>query len=134
LKTSYATSTSIPAAKIKILFKKKPVTDSKTVAEVIGGDAGAEVEFGVMVMGGAVAGGTPVTSPPAAVPSEAEKGLAAEKSEEATVPAAQGPSGKDVVNDEFWSDLRGFVVQRIRDENEGDKMVGVFRSAWDNSR
>jgi hypothetical protein len=65
-----------------------------------------------------------------------EKGLAAEKSEEVDTarPAAQGPSGKDVVNDEFWSDLRGFVVQRIRDEKEGDKMTGVFKSAWESRR
>jgi len=88
-----------------------------------------------MVMGGAVAGGTPVASPPAAVPSEAEKGLAGDKFEGGgTVPAAQGPSGKEVVNDEFWQDLRGFVVQRIRDEKEGDKMLGVFKSAWESDR
>ncbi|KAF2680220.1 hypothetical protein K458DRAFT_312325 [Lentithecium fluviatile CBS 122367] len=135
LKSSYATSTSLPASKIKILYKKKPVTDSKTVAEVIGSDAGTEVEFGVMVMGSATAGGTPVASPPAAVPSEAEKGLADAKYEGGgAVPAAQGLSGKEAVNDAFWEDLRGFVVQRIRDEKEGDRLVGIFKSAWENNK
>lgn len=132
LKTAYATQTSIPAAKIKILYKKKPVTDSKTVAEVVGSDAGSEVEFGVMVLGGAVA--TPVQSPPAVAPVEEEKGLASGSvaaAAENAGPAAQGPSGKDVVNEAFWEDLKGFVVQRIRDEKEGERLVGVFKSAWE---
>ncbi|KAL5425102.1 hypothetical protein PMIN06_007954 [Paraphaeosphaeria minitans] len=138
LKTAYAAQTSLPAAKIKILYKKKPVADSKTVAEVVGVDAAAEVEFGVMVLGGAVAGGTPVQSPPALAPAE-EKGLAVtvaagaaeEVKEKTETPGAQGPSGKAVVNDGFWVDLKGFVVQRIRDEKEGQRMVGVFKSAWE---
>ncbi|KAF2446526.1 hypothetical protein P171DRAFT_385518 [Karstenula rhodostoma CBS 690.94] len=137
LKTAYAAQTSIPAAKIKILYKKKPVTDSKTVAEAVGVDAGAEVEFGVMVLGGAVA--TPVQSPPAVAPGEEEKGLAGATAgevvkERTEMPGAQGPSGKAVVNEEFWEDLKGFVVQRIRDENEGERMVSVFKSAWDKER
>ncbi|KAJ4353684.1 uncharacterized protein N0V89_005414 [Didymosphaeria variabile] len=132
LKSAYSTKTSIPAAKIKILYRKKPVTDSKTVAEVLGSDAGSEVEFGVMVLGGAVA--TPVQSPPAAAPGEEEKGLAsgaAQDESKAEAPAAQGPSGKEVVNESFWEELRGFVVQRIRDEKEGERLVGVFKSAWE---
>ncbi|KAK7184264.1 hypothetical protein PSPO01_09641 [Paraphaeosphaeria sporulosa] len=134
LKSAYAAQTSIPPAKIKILYKKKPVTDSKTVAEVVGVDAGTEVEFGVMVLGGAVAGGTPVQSPPAVAPGEEEKGLAGavdQGTSKTETPGAQGPSGQAVVNAEFWDDLKGFVVQRIRDEKEGDRMVGVFKSAWE---
>lgn len=139
LKTAYATASSLPASKIKILFKKKPVVDSKTVAEVVGADAAGEVEFGVMVMGGAAAAGggasasaSPVTSPPAVAPSEAEKGLAGGATAAA---AAQGPSGKEVVaEDAFWEDLRGFVLQRIRDEKEGNRLVGVFREAWEKSK
>ena len=110
--------------------------DSKTVLEVIGTDAGSEVEFGVMVMGGAVAGGagTPVTSPPAVAPNEAEKGLTGEQQADASA-AAQGPSGKEVVaGNEFWEDLRGFLVQRIRDEKEGERLAGVFKGAWENNK
>ncbi|KAJ4302615.1 hypothetical protein N0V90_001504 [Kalmusia sp. IMI 367209] len=132
LKTAYAAQTQIPATKIKILYKKKPVADTKTVAEVVGSDVGSEVEFSVMVLGGAVAGQSPVQSPPAAAPSEIEKGLG---SATGTVPAAQGPSGKEVVAEEaFWEDLKGFVVQRIRDEKEGERLVGVFKSAWEKDR
>lgn len=130
LKQAYSTSSSIPVAKIKILWKKKPVTDSKTVAEVIGQDAGSEVEFSVMVLGGAV-GGTPVTSPPPVAPSEAEKGLAGV----GAGPAAQGPSGKEIVaSGEFWDDLKGFMMQRIKDEAEGERLTGVFKAAWEKDR
>ena len=135
LKSSYASSTSIPAAKIKILYKKKPVTDSKLVSEIIGADSGAEVEFGVMVMGGATAGvaspsvESPAESPAAVAPSESEKGLAG------TGAAAVGPSGKEVVaTDEFWGDLKNFVLQRIKDEQEGERLVGVFKKAWEADR
>lgn len=144
LKQQYATQTSIPAAKIKILYKKKPVTDSKTVAEVIGAGAGGEVEFGVMVMGmgGGIASpalGTPVGTPPAVAPSEADKGLAGtvgstEKLSDARA-VVTGPSGKDVVaTDEFWGDLNNFVLQRIKDEAEGERLVGVFKSAWEQNK
>ncbi|KAJ4987439.1 hypothetical protein SVAN01_07039 [Stagonosporopsis vannaccii] len=145
LKSQYATSTGIPAAKIKILYKKKPVTDSKLVSEIVGAEAAADVEFGVMVMGGATAGSatpsaeSPVESPAAAAPSESDKGLAgAGAGANLGAPggaAAVGPSGKDVVaTDEFWGDLKNFVLQRIKDEQEGERLVGVFRKAWDDSR
>ncbi|KAH7074661.1 cell-cycle control medial ring component [Paraphoma chrysanthemicola] len=132
LKIHYATHASLAASKIKILYKKKPVPDSKTVAEVLGENTSGDVEFGVMVMAGAAVG-TPVTSPPAVAPSEAEKGLAGGQSEGG--PAAQGPSGKDVVaTDEFWSDLRGFILQRTRDEAEAERLGGIFRSAWESNK
>jgi hypothetical protein len=137
LKSAYSTSTSIPAAKIKILYRKKPAADSKTVAEIIGQDAGQAVEFTVMILGGAVS--TPVTSPPAVAPSEADKGLGSTRAGDVEMSGtdtvgsvAQGPSGKEVVGgEEFWSDLRGFVVQRLRDEKEGERLVDVFRRAWE---
>lgn len=136
LKQTYASATSIPVSKIKILWKKKPATDSKTVAEVIGQDAGSEIEFSVMVLGGATATvASPVTSPPAVAPSEAEKGIGEGPGASVGGPAAQGPSGKEVVaTPEFWDDLKGFVFQRIRDEAEGERLVGVFKSAWEKDR
>ncbi|KAJ4333245.1 hypothetical protein N0V95_009465 [Ascochyta clinopodiicola] len=144
LKQQYSTATSIPATKIKILYKKKPVTDSKLVSEVIGADAGADVEFGVMVMGGAAAGGaatpsaeSPVASPAAVAPSESDKGLAGAGANVGAAGGATavGPSGKELVaTDEFWADLNNFVLQRIKDEHEGERLVGIFRKAWEADR
>ncbi|KAF1829683.1 hypothetical protein BDW02DRAFT_560608 [Decorospora gaudefroyi] len=142
LKQHYATQTSIPANKIKILYKKKPVADSKTLAEVVGADAGPEVEFGVMVMGGGAAGGgggTPVTSPPAvAPPTESEKGLASAGETSAGMAhgtAGVSASGKEIVaTEEFWGDLKTFVLQRIKDAEEGERLVAVFRGAWEENK
>ncbi|KAF2738657.1 hypothetical protein EJ04DRAFT_42513 [Polyplosphaeria fusca] len=106
LKERYSAASSVPTGRIKILYKKKPAVDSKTVAEVIGSEAGASVEFSVMLMGGAVFGGSAaVPSPPAAAPSEA-----------------------------FWEDLKGFVLQRIRDEKEGERLVELFKGAWEKDK
>ena len=132
LKAAYASCTDISANKIKILYKKKPVPDSKTVGEVVGSDAGSEVEFGIMVLGGAVvssasASQSSMQSPPVAASKEDEDAL----HDQAAASAAQGPSGREVVNEDFWSDLKGFVVQRIRDEKEGERLVRVFKSAWE---
>lgn len=100
------------------------------MAEVVGQDSvSGPVEFSVMLLGGAVAAPPAVTSPPAVAPGEAEKGLGAGG------PAAQGPSGKEVVaSQEFWDDLRGFVIQRIRNEEEGSRLAGVFKAAWEKDR
>lgn len=143
LKQQYATQASLSAAKIKILYKKKPVTDSKTLLEVIGTDAGTEVEFSVMVMGGAAAatsspaaGNTPVASPPAvAPPTESEKGLASAGETSAGTASAGTMSGKDIVaTEEFWGDLKTFILQRTKDEQEGERLVGVFKTAWEQNK
>jgi hypothetical protein len=146
LKQHYSTESSIPASKIKILYKKKPVADSKTLVEVIGSEAEAEVEFGVMVMGGAGGGAAGsgvsspavVQSPPAvAPPMESEKGLASagETSAGTATGTSAGGSGKEVVaTSEFWADLRNFVLQRTKDEVESERLVGVFRGAWEGSK
>lgn len=131
LKAAYASRADVSAAKIKILYKKKPVPDSKTVIEVVGNDVEGEIEFGIMVLGGGVVASpappSPAQSPPASAPKEDDK----DSQNQPTGSAAQGPSGKEVVNEEFWSDLKGFVVQRIRDEGEGERLVRVFKSAWE---
>jgi hypothetical protein len=49
--------------------------------------------------------------------------------------AAVGPTGKDIVaTDEFWGDLKNFVLQRIKDEHEGERLVGVFKKAWESNQ
>ncbi|KAK8094367.1 hypothetical protein PG997_001052 [Apiospora hydei] len=70
---------SVPLEKIKMLYKKKPVVDSKVLKELAEEGGPTTLEFSVM-----------------------------------------GTSGSDTLESpEFWDDLKGFLLQRIRDEKEG---------------
>ncbi|KAI9370518.1 cell-cycle control medial ring component [Aspergillus egyptiacus] len=127
--------------KIKILYKKKPVTGTgKTVAEVVrdaGEDellsGGGSVEFGVMVMGGArvVEGG-------GAEGQEENEGQVhghMTGASETTAKAAVGPSGQAVLETEqFWDDLQGYLGQRLKDAEEAERLRGLFKEAWISSR
>ncbi|KIW09597.1 uncharacterized protein PV09_00466 [Verruconis gallopava] len=120
LKSAYAVKSGAPIDKIKLLYNKKPTTDSKTLKDLLGDTAEStkEVEFTVMVMGGIPAGVSPRIQSP-------------ELATESVAPAAQGVSGADVLKEEeFWRDLHGFLQQRIRDESEALRLSSLFRSAW----
>jgi hypothetical protein len=112
LKEKYARKWKVNTDKVKLLYAKKPVSDSKTMADIVGdGELDGEVvEFNVMLMGGVTPGG--------------EK-----KVEKVTKPSvAVGLSGKDMLGtDEFWDDLKGFLVQRLKDEDEGERLAKVFK-------
>lgn len=97
---------------IRILYKKKPCSDSKSVKEIVGdADIGEEVEFTVMVIGGLVA---PVGQ---------------QAADTGTI--SQRPSGEEVLrSEEFWGDLKGFLVQRVRDEEKAIEAFNVFRDGW----
>ncbi|KUI63201.1 hypothetical protein VP1G_10316 [Cytospora mali] len=123
LKSSVSSETSIPTDKIKVLHKKKPVSDSKVLKDLLGDDE-TSVEFSVMVLGGAAA---------------AAGGAKTEEKEPAATAAggavAQGLSGEAVLStDAFWTDLRGFLSQRIRDEKITEELFAKFLSSWDSSR
>jgi hypothetical protein len=114
--------------KVKILWERKPVGDSKTVKEVVGEDAkaGSEVEMGVMFMG-----------QPTLAPGGGNKEVsAAEQTEETTgkakdAPVPQGDHGEAVLEtEEFWNDLNGFLLQRLRDEAVTGKVTKQFRDSW----
>ena len=111
VKTAVSEQAKIPLDKIKVLYKKKPTQDSKVLKDLV--EAGdSAVEFSVMIMGGA----------------------AAIKTDEAEIKAspAQGLSGEAVLQtDEFWTDLKGFLLQRVRDEKLTEELVGRFMSSWE---
>jgi len=91
------------------------VPDSKILKDIIGdGEVGGKVEFSIMVIGGAAA-------------------LKKENNNEEVEPKvspAMGTSGKEVLKtEEFWADLRGFLVQRLKDEGEGERVWSVFKAA-----
>lgn len=137
--------------KIKVLFDKKPVPPSKkTVIEALHEKPSeGEVEFGVMVLGGAP-DPPPQTQVPAPAPDvptaaaasaqkapvEAEEKRPELEDMEGVEPASSAVqpgevSGEDVLRTaEFWDDLQGFLEQRTRDQAEAAKLRELFESAW----
>jgi ubiquitin-like protein 4 len=131
--------------KVKILLKRKPVSgDEKNVGEVLGEDLGdaTDVEFGVMIMGGGQAKGqaseavTPSVGTPAPEEEKADVMEGVEKSQVSaaeTARAVQGPVGEEALRMEgFWTDLKGFLVQRLKvDEEMAGKVADRFRGGWE---
>jgi len=121
--------------KVKILLNKKPVPPSKkTISEALDDkSAGREVEFGVMIMGGAP--DPPPQQPPAAPATDSTKPTpmdGVEPTKSASDPVQPGvESGAAVLESAaFWEDLQGFLEQRIRDQSQAQVVRGVFEKAW----
>ncbi|RDL33993.1 Ubiquitin-like protein [Venustampulla echinocandica] len=110
LKEALSSQTNIPTKSLRLLYNKKPVVDSKILKDILGdaGAKGGKAEFSVMVIGGAAA---------------------VKKDERESEPIETGMGkGKEVLKtDEFWNDLKGFLVQRLKDDEEGERVWGVFR-------
>ena len=110
--------------KIRVLYNKKPVGDVKTLKELVGDEessrAHQEVELGVMVMGYKEVENVAKTED--VTMRDADGGTS----------IAQGPSGEEVLGqEEFWADLRGFLIQRIRDEGKAGEVFEKFRESWE---
>lgn len=112
IKSQVMAQTRIPVEKMKVLHNKKPVPESKVLKDILG-ESDMAVEFSVMVIGGA-----------AAIPPE-------EKAE-AAVPEASGASALET--DQFWSDLKGFLSQRLKDESEAERLSSLFKDSWQSGR
>ncbi|KAK5109453.1 hypothetical protein LTR62_007013 [Meristemomyces frigidus] len=149
VKTQYAQKSGQPQDKIKLLLNKKPAADLKTLSDL--GVEGETVELTVMLMGGAGLA-MPSATTPAVEKSEAaaistpttadadnmdidSTGPAAPASEKAQAEAEMKPEAQQntvqgmLASEEFWSDLQGFLAQRLRDEFEGQKLAKLFREA-----
>ena len=101
--------------KVRLLYKKKPCSDSKSLKDLLGEDTPTTVEFSVMVIGG-----IPEKS---VEPSEGGKADGA--------PAAIGETGTTVMaSTEFWNDLRGFLEQRVKDQGVAKKAALLFEEVW----
>ena len=136
LKAAYAKDARVDINKIKVLWKKKPAVDSKTVAELIEDPSAKEAEFSIMLLPGAATSSpaqTPVSTPPVEVPPPV---LPTGGNIGGSAAAAQGLSGTKLLlrTEEFWGDLKGFLTQRLRDEAEGERLAGVFRGAWEGNK
>lgn len=112
IKAQVTAQTRIPADKIKVLHNKKPVPDSKVLKDVLG-ENDAAVDFSIMVIGGA-----------AAIPPE----------ETASPSPAEATGAAALETDDFWVDLKGFLMQRLKDEDEATKLSSLFKSSWQSSR
>lgn len=110
---------------VKVLYKKRPCADSKTLKDVIGDEVTDQVEFSVMV----VEGMSVVEKKEEDVVIGGQVAETAQGRDEVGV--AQGKSGKDVLDTkEFWNDLKGFLVQRLRDEGTAGEVWEMFRGTW----
>lgn len=120
-----AAGNKVPLEKIKILYKRKPVS-GKTIAEVVADEpgmlaGGKTVEFGVMVMGGALV-----------VEKQQQE---QQEQEQQQQPPSAAASGDGVLGTEaFWDDLQGFLQQRVGDKGEAERLRGLFKGAWGASR
>jgi len=120
IKTAVAAQARLPADRVRLLHRKKPVADSKVLRDLVSGDDEAVVELSVMVVGGGAA--APVAPAPAAA-GPAGKGGGGGDTETAAKEVVEGEA--------FWRDLRGFLVQRVRDEPQADELFSLFLRAWE---
>lgn len=108
--------------KVRVLYNKKPAGDLKTLKELVGDEsleAGQEIELGVMIMGYRDA-------------DVAKTGDSTTRDTMGETTVAQGPSGEEVLGgEEFWADLKAFLVQRIRDEKKAEEVFDRFRGCWE---
>ena len=104
--------------KIRVLYKKKPAGDIKTIKELVGEeDIAVELELSVMVMG--------------YKEESIQKGAEDTEMKDVEAPVAQGPSGGEVLgSDEFWGDLKGWLLQRLRDEGKAGEVFEKFKGSW----
>lgn len=122
VKQAVAARARIPADKLRILHNKRPVPDSKNLGEVLGDDCDkAAVEFSVMVVGGAAA----VLQQPMDVDDEGRRS-------DRVRTAKKGEAA--VEQDQFWEDLNGFLMQRVKDEDTAAELTTVFKNAWESHK
>jgi ubiquitin-like protein 4 len=111
IKAAVAEQAGLAPNKIKILHKKKPVLESKVLKD-LAGEGETTIELSIMVLGGAAA-------------------TVASKVSGAEAEVAQGASGsQELETKEFWDDLKGFLLQRLRDEKQAEELFDTFEGAW----
>jgi len=148
VKSLAAKATGYTPDKLKLLWRKKPVGDAKTISEILEGGAGGggEVELQVMFIGGP-------TLAPLSLEGDDDGGKGAKEEdvqmldsvEEVT--GQQGGENREVESKlssaeieasavpgdpAFWKDLRAWVDQRFQgDKRKADEVLEVFWRAWE---
>ncbi|KAI5211056.1 hypothetical protein AUEXF2481DRAFT_656600 [Aureobasidium subglaciale EXF-2481] len=139
LKAQYADKFSLDKTKIKVLLNKRPCADLKTLKDILADPLPAKADFSIMLLAGASTpsqASTPVPASPVVKPEESQKlpPDSAPLSEHAQAEAEALPHAHDnaaqmLKSDEFWADLKDFLVQRLRDESQGERLTRLFRQA-----
>lgn len=118
-------SNPVPLDKIKVLYQRKPVSGTgKTIAEILADEpamlaGGKEVEFGIMILGGAKTIDTSNVDSATSAPETT-----------ATESPEKTSSTDELRNESFWDDLQGFLEQRLKDEGEAKQLRTLFKNAW----
>ncbi|KAM0276714.1 hypothetical protein ACHAQH_006482 [Verticillium albo-atrum] len=115
LKTSVAEKARIPVDKMRLLHRKKPIPDSKVLKD-LAGDEETTVEFAIMVIGGAAA----------VQPAEGEAG--------GVGVAGEATGAAALETEAFWADLKGFLMQRLKDETEAENLAKSWQADWASKR
>ncbi|KAL1304448.1 hypothetical protein AAFC00_003444 [Neodothiora populina] len=144
LKTQYASKHGLDVYKIKMLLNKKPCPDLKTLKDLLPSPPPASVDLTLMIMGGfsSPAPSSPAPASPAielpdptagaaSVPASSDPAPLSERAEgqAETLPHTEETAADMLSNDAFWGDLKSFLIQRLRDESEGERLAGIFRQA-----
>ena len=126
LKTQISAQTGYEPDKLKLLWERRPVTDSKTLKDITGKLDG-DVDLAVMYTGAPTATPQMTASVPKPTASEPSNSNRMDVDE---TPVAQGPSGEAILNTtQFWDDLQDFVIQRVRDESVGKRTVEQWKQS-----
>jgi hypothetical protein len=127
IKSQAAKQFNVPADKLRLLLNKKPVSDSKTLQDLLSTDEESELSLSAMFLGGV----TPIIQAQSTLSAD----TVTQSSEDVTMGGTSSAT-KDtslLKTEEFWTDLRGFLVQRLKSEEDAENAFAVFRKAWQRS-
>jgi ubiquitin-like protein 4 len=100
--------------KIRLLYSKKPCSDSKSIKDVLGGESSTAAEFTAMFIGV-----TPSTSTQADTSTAAKATQSSEDSGQALLET-----------EEFWTGLEGYLRQQLNGTAVAQSTTKLFRDAW----
>lgn len=139
LKNHYAQKYSLDVSKIKVLLNKRPCTDLKTLKDLLSDPLPPQADFSIMLLGGASTSSPAPTPAPASpaqqvpdpqtLPPDSAPLSEHAQAEADIIPHAHDTATQMLQSDEFWTDLKDFLVQRLRDEDQGERLIRLFRQA-----
>ncbi|KKA27687.1 hypothetical protein TD95_002751 [Thielaviopsis punctulata] len=129
LRAVVAAHTGAALPKVKLLYAKKPVVDSKTLRDLVGDAHVADVELAVMIMGGVAALGKEESSSSSSATAAAAAGAGAAAPTAAGQADAVDNSDTVLQSAEFWADLETFVGSKIKNKKKTAELLAAFKTA-----